>query len=148
MKLDEHHPMNQGVLMYLRKEAPLLAAPESVRDAYYSQGSHPDIVERVWDELGRQLPRASRCLVYGTPALVHKKSGILFAICNGTQYNLRLTKESQPEALRRGLKVKMRWSTGQEMDATLVLGEDWLFGSWEKEELSWCQIMCEALDLL
>jgi hypothetical protein len=146
MKLDEHHPMNQGVLDYLRKEAPLIASPESVRDAYYQLGSHPDIVERVWDQLGRLLPCATRCLVYGTPVLVHKSSGIIIAICNGTQYNLRITTTSQTEARERGLKTKVRWSTGQEMDAMLVLGEDWLFGAWEKEEISWCQATCDELD--
>ena len=148
MKLDEQHPMNQGVLKYLRKDALLIASPDSVQEAYYQQGSHPDIVERVWDQIGRRLPQATRCLVYGTPALVHNSSGILFAICNGTQYNLRLRKESQSEALRRGLKTKVRWSTGQEMDASSVLGEDWLFGAWEKEEISWCQTTCDALDLI
>lgn len=148
MKLDEHHPMNQGVLNYLRKEEPLIAPPESVPDAYYQQGSHPDIVERVWDQLGRQLPQAARCLVFGTPVLVHRKSGIILAISNGTQYNLRLIKESQPEALKRGLRTKVRWSTGQEMDSTLVLGTDWLFGAWDKEEPFWCRAMCEALDFI
>ncbi|MBI3987471.1 MAG: hypothetical protein HY343_11155 [Lentisphaerae bacterium] len=149
MKLDANHPMNRLVLRYLsrdaKKEAPALAAPGSVRDAYYGQGSHPDIVERVWDQIGKALPLKCRCLVYGTPALVHPNSGIVFAICNGTQYNLRLTPAALGEALQQGAKTVTRWSGGEEMNAVEVLGPDWVFGLWSKDESRWCRAICEAL---
>jgi hypothetical protein len=152
MKIDASHPMNQLVLHYLNRNAglntPLLASPGSVKDAYYGQGSHPDIVERVWDQLGQSLPQDCRCLAYGTPALVHPNSGIVFVICNGTQYNLRLTSAGLHEAMTQGVKTVTRWSSGQEMNATQVLGADWVFGMWSKEELRWCQAMYETLNHL
>ena len=149
MKLDATNPLNQPVLRYLDRDAksekPQLASPESVKDAYYGQGSHPDIVARVWDQLGRSLPLDSRCLVHGTPVLVHPGSGIIFAICNGTQYNLRLAPAGLHEALVQGAKTVTRWSGGQEMNAVEVLGPDWVFGLWSNDEPRWCHEMYETL---
>lgn len=141
MFLDSSHERNRGVLQYLgrggKHTARPLAAPGSVVDPYMGQGSHPDIVQRVWDELGAGVPRKCRCLVYGTPALVHPASGIVFAACNGTQYNLRLTARDFAAALTRGASTRTRWSNGTEMDALTVLGPDWIFGGWYKEEAQW-----------
>lgn len=142
MNIDLNSPMNQIVLGYLGRGEkalkPAVAAPGSVPDPYLGQGSHPDIVQRVWDELGAALPHACRCLVYGTPALVHQRTGVVLAICNGTQYNLRLTPADSQEALAKGAKTTTRWSTGEEMDASAVLGPGWIFGGWFKEEKQWC----------
>lgn len=81
MIIDNVSPMNQGVLEYLGRGAKaghaVVAAPGSVPDPYLCQGSHPDIVQRVWDDLGGALPAKCRCLVYGTPAIVHDRSGIV-----------------------------------------------------------------------
>jgi hypothetical protein len=59
MHIDTSSPANQGVLKYLgRGEKSLrevLAAPGSVKDPYMQQGSHPDIVRRVRDELGVEM---------------------------------------------------------------------------------------------
>ena len=143
MIIDTAGLANRGVLKYLgRGEKSLntiLAAPDSVVDAYMRQGSHPDIVQRVWDELGAGLPADCRCLVYGTPALIHDRSGVVIAICNGTQYNLRLTAQGFQDAIRKGASTRTRWSNGKEMDSLAVLGPDWIFGSWFKEEVQWCR---------
>ena len=142
MFIDTVNSRNQGVLKYLsRGEKSLnevIAAPDSVRDPYLCQGSHPDIVQRVWDELGAILPKKSRCLVYGTPAIVHDRTGIVIVICNGTQYNLRLTADDFREAIAKGAATQTRWSNGEVMDSLEVLGEDWIFGGWLKEEDRWC----------
>lgn len=147
MVIDTIGPENQGVLKYLGRGAksrcPLIAAPDSVADPYMGQGSHPDIVQRVWDELGTSLPATCRCLVYGTPALVQNHTGIVLAICNGTQYNLRLTPEDLQAALAKGAATRTRWSTGEEMDCVAELGPDWVFGGWFKEEGRWCRDMYE-----
>ncbi len=143
VKIDLTNLLNQGVLEYLRRgkgaEIPPIAAPGSVADPYMGQGSHPDIVQRVWDELGANLPKKCKCLIYGTPALVHERSGIVIAICNGTQYNLRLTDEDFQRAISMNAKTVNRWSTGDEMDSLKVLGANWIFGGWFKEELVWCR---------
>ena len=61
------HPANAGVIRYLKKrneKAPPLQLPDSVSTPYYSLGSHPDIVERVWvqlaDEPSPTGPQAER----------------------------------------------------------------------------------------
>jgi hypothetical protein len=53
---------------------PLLGTPGSVADVHLRQGSHPDVVQRVWDVLGAALPGPCRCLVLGTPALLDDRS--------------------------------------------------------------------------
>ena len=147
MKIDTASPMNQGVLKYLGREEKagkaVVATPGSVPDPYLCQGSHPDIVQRVWDDLGEVLPAKCRCLVYGTPALVHDRSGIVLAICNGTQYNLRLTAGDFREAIAKGAATRTRWSTGEEMDSLTVLGTGWIFGGWFADEKRWCSATYE-----
>ncbi len=101
------------------------------------QGSHPDIVERVWNILGAALPRDSRCLVYGTPALVQPSGGILLAFCLGTQYCLRLNPADMEQAIRLGAQTVMKWSSNKIMDARETLGPDWIFGHWLAEEVGW-----------
>jgi hypothetical protein len=143
MFIDTVNVRNQGVLKYLsRGEKSLnavIAEPNSVKDPYLSQGSHPDIVQRVWDEIGAILPKNCRCLIYGTPAIVHDRTGIVIAICNGTQYNLRLTADDLREAIAKGAATQTRWSNGEVMDSLEVLGADWIFGGWFKEEDLWCR---------
>ncbi len=133
---------NERVISYLRgrlKSEELSAAPDSVADAYMGQGSHPDIVQRVWDQLGKALPVDCRCLVYGDPALVHPISGIILTFCLGTQYCLRLTPQLMEAATKLGAKTYTKWSPGHSTNATQVFGADWIFGSWKKEELDWCR---------
>ena len=140
------HLLNQGVLEYLKKEKDskiLIAAPESVPDPYLKQGCHPDIVMRVWDQLGAALHQDCRCLVCGTPALVQPVSGIILAFCLGTQYCLRLTSLPMDEALKLGVKTSTIWAGGKITDAFQTFGMDWIFGSWKNEELDWCREVYE-----
>lgn len=143
MNIAIQHPLNQGVLKYLSREEksqkPPIAEPDSVVDPYMGQGSHPDIVQRVWDELGANLPRKCRCLIYGTPSLIHDRAGIVIAICNGTQYNLRLIYDDFQAAIAKGASTRTRWSNGSEMNSLTELGDDWIFGGWFKEEIQWCR---------
>lgn len=149
MFIDTGCQANQGVLKHLGRDAksslPVFAAPSSVSDPYMCQGSHPDIVQRVWDELGANMPVRCRCLIYGTPALVHDRTGLIIAICNGTQYNLRLKDDDYIAAIAKGAKTRTRWSTGEEMDCVVELGSDWVFGGWFKEENQWCRNSYKAL---
>jgi len=137
---------NENVLIRLRgrlKTDELVAASDSMRDPYMSQDSHPDIVERVWDKLGRALPVDCRCLVYGTPALVQPVSDIILAFCFGTQYCVRLTSSLMDEALKLGVKTSTKWSSGRITDARQTFGNDWVFGIWKADELRWCREVYE-----
>jgi hypothetical protein len=150
MYLNETHTLNKRALEYLSRgeksnKFPPVGARESVLDPYYGQGSHPDIVERVWDAIGRTLPEDCRCLVYGTPALVHPKTGILIAFCNGTTYCIRLKEELIEKALKAGAKKYQKWTYGGDMDTLRDLGPDWLFGWWLKDEISWCNDIYKEL---
>lgn len=150
MYLNETHILNQKVLEYITRtkkkdNAPAMAAWNSVAKPYMEQGSHPDIVERVWDVLGTSLPEDCRCLVYGTPALVHPKTGIILAFCNGTTYCIRLTDALVQKALQAGAKTYQKWTSGGDMDTFRDLGSDWVFGWWLDGEINWCKEVYEKI---
>jgi hypothetical protein len=140
--MDLTHPANQKVLAYLAARnpgAPRWAPYRSGPGAYLNSGSHPDIVERVWDQLGQAVDPDSRCIVQGTPALVQPTSGIVLAFALGTQYCLRLPPELIPVAIQAGVRTRMQWSKDHQTDAHQEFGEDWIFGRFLKEELDWCR---------
>lgn len=133
-------PENALVVNYLRrngKPVPLVAATGSAADPYQSLGSHPDIVARVWDQLGAALRRHARWIVCGTPGLVEPGSGLILAFACGTQYCLRLPDCALEEAQKAGVKTFNRWSTGEAMDTRQSLGSNWVFGAWLKQEEQW-----------
>jgi hypothetical protein len=148
--MDIAHPENANVLRYLSRGKPTAAAHapwDSVEDAYYGCGCHPEIVERVWDQIGAALPSDCRCLVHGTPALVHPKARVILAIGIGTKYGLRLPGTLATEATKMGAKTYTVWSLGLgDMDIRRDLGEDWVFGAWLADELSWCRRVYESFD--
>lgn len=137
------HVANEKVLEYIfrvKKQgaAPIISAWDSVADPYMHQGSHPEVVSRVWNKMGPSLPEDSRCLVYGTPALVHPKTGVILAFCNGTSYCIRLTEELMEEALKSGAKTYQKWTYSGDMDTLRDLGPNWVFGSFSDNEIEWC----------
>ena len=67
------HPANTKILGYLarcRSGSPALSAWDSVENPSYRCGCHPEIVERLWEQLGAALPTDCPCLVDLIPALV------------------------------------------------------------------------------
>ena len=52
-------PANARMWLLLGDELPPLKSGRP-RDPYMHQGCHPDVVARVWDELGKELPREPR----------------------------------------------------------------------------------------
>ena len=152
MRLDESHPMNQLVLKYLRGREHLRAKPEPIisrdehPDPYMQAGSHPDVVERVWDVLGASLPVDCRALVYGAPALVHPREGVVFAVAYGTRYAIRVPDESINAALKVGRRTNQEWSGSGMTDLGEELGQDWVFGAWVEEEKEWLARVYESLE--
>lgn len=125
---------------------PAFARPDSVPDPYWNCGCHPDVVERLWDQIGAGLPSGCRCLVHGTPALVHPGSGAILAIGIGTQYGLRLPGALAADAIKAGAKTRTVWTNGGDMDTQRELGDDWVFGAWLPDELSWFKRVYEMFD--
>jgi hypothetical protein len=108
-------------------------------------GSHPDVVERVWDRIGARLPPEAAVRVLGTPALVHPASGVILAVAFGTSYALRLGPAALEEARRAGAQTVMRWSGGQTTDIAAEHGPDWVFGKWDDREPDWCRALFDSL---
>lgn len=141
------HRDNALLLAFLAQrspQAPLIASLDAVADAYYACGCHPDIVERLWAGLARDLPDTSRCLVHGTPVLAHEPSGLVVALGLGTQYAIRLPEDRLEAADAAGMKVETRWSDGTTTDLRSLLGGNWRFGAWLAAEAQWLAETCAA----
>ena len=134
---------NERVLDHLRRRQPTALAfvwhRERTLKAYYESGCHPEIVERIWDKIGRALSSDCRAMIYGTPTLVHPVSGAVLAIGMGTQYGLRLCEPGLSAARAAGAKTTVTWTGGDSTDIGVECGRDWVFGFWSSEELVWCQ---------
>ena len=144
MILDEAHAANALVLASLKKEnVPAIAPPESAKDPYMGQGSHPEIVERIWDKLGETLPADARCLLYGRPALVHPGSGVVLAVAYGTTYCVRIPREKAQKAIDAGAKITMKFADTGTTNIQEEFGADWVFGAWLKQEETWLLTMYE-----
>ena len=135
------HPANAGVVRSLCRKTGghvSLVAADAVAAPYLRCGSHPEIVERVWDELGCGLPPASRRILCGTPVLVDPVNGLVLAVCYGTGYCLRLPAGALETAVAAGCKTSHRWADGAVTDLSQEFGSDWVFGCWDDGETRWC----------
>src|SRR3954451_20998414 len=102
-------PRNSIVLSFLTPPLrqngvplPTVLRPEEGDDPYMNLGAHPEVVQRIWDELGKSLPRDCRSVVNSTPALVHPENGTIFVVALGTGYGLRLPPPIVEVAVRHG----------------------------------------------
>jgi hypothetical protein len=142
-------PINAKILAYLtcrmRPGAAECAAHDAIPNPYYGAGCHPEIVERLWDQIGAALPKECRFLVYGTPALVHPECGTILGLGIGTAYGLYLPGDLGEEAAKVGCRTTTVWSGGSTMDIQSTLGGDWFFGAWKTQEPSWC---CRAYQVI
>jgi hypothetical protein len=149
MHVDFGNPINQGALGYLRgrnkKPGLKSASPSSVKDPLRKTSTHPEIGERLWDELATSLPVDCRWIVCGAPVLVHPQTGVLFAVGIGMSYCLRLTEVDMRRALSAGGSTSIAWSDGSTLDLVYAFGPDWVKGGWQHEEVEWCRAVYEAL---
>lgn len=138
----EAQPANARVLEALcrkRGGAVTVEPNDAPTDPYWQCGSHPEIVERVWDQLGVGLPASSRRIACGTPVLVDPRSGVIVAVAYGTQYCLRVPPASLADALRAGCETTHRWTGESATDLAATFGEGWVFGAWSDREPAWCR---------
>jgi hypothetical protein len=119
-------------------DAKPVRTPDQGPDPYFECGAHPDIVEHVWERLGKRLPKDARCLLFGTPALVQPTSGVVLVICMGTAYFLRVPSARRGDALATGHLQSIRWSPREVMNLEKDYGEDWFVGGSEGDEVTWC----------
>ena len=136
-------PQNRMVLAYLTRPGrpnplPAVVTPEEVEDPYTRLGAHPEVVQRIWDELGESLPRICRSVVHSAPVLLHPETGTIFVLALGTGYGLRLLPPLVRVAISRGAPISVRYTYGGEMNAHRDLGHDWVLGAWLAAEPRWC----------
>lgn len=142
--MNVRHSLNEGVLRFLERRRPAenrgpdVRAPSDYRRDYWESGSHPDAVERVWDQLGRGLPTECRQVALGSPALVEPVSGVLLALAFGTAYGVRLPPSVCSSGLPPGVRTETKWTGGGGMNIQQEFGRDWVFGAWAAEEEKWC----------
>jgi len=134
-------PENAGPLQYLAhgraaSEATFGPPPSDV-DRWHL-GTHPDVVDRLWDTLNGELPSDGRWLVFDGPALVQPASGVILAAGIGTQYALRLLPEHAAAAIKAGAELVHEFRTvGTMLDLPATFGTGWVFGRFADEEGEW-----------
>jgi hypothetical protein len=149
------HPANRGVLAYLADPARLARSvsvakdraeslPADVKDPYMTLGTHPDLVSRLWTELGGSLPADCRVIVHGMPALVRPDTGVILGIAGGTlMYALRLDAAGATAARAAGAKTEHRYPAYPSLGIAEVVidarafGDTWIFGRWLPGEPEW-----------
>ncbi|MGE4159975.1 MAG: hypothetical protein AB7F75_12865 [Planctomycetota bacterium] len=145
--MNQTHPLNEPLVSRHRargyKGAPVVD-PEAHPDPYMAAGSHPDVVARVWEELGKSFPEEWRMMIYGSPGLLHS-SGVVMALAWGTAYAVRVPEKRLPEALARGCTTTRTWSDGSVTDLGIQMGPDWVFGNWVREEAQWLEETSKGL---
>jgi hypothetical protein len=139
---------NEGVFRCLkdrpeakRGETPLKRPDDPEKDYYYEAGAHPEVVARLWDQIGKTLPADCRALVFGTPVLAHPDSGVILAFALGTEYVLRLPRRLWRDERPAGLRTVAKWTFGGSTDITRECGQEWIFGSFAPDEIGWCAEM-------
>lgn len=136
------HPANEGLarLFGNGSSLPVIVHPDAVTRPYETLGTHPDLVARLWDELGGEVPAQCRMVFCGMPVLMHPLTGIVFAFARGTHaYALRLPGPERMAALAAGATRIHRYGARQAPLDLQALGEEWVFGSWQKNEQAWCR---------
>lgn len=106
------------------------------RDPYWEQGCHPDIVSRLWDELGHELPAEARAQARGRPVLAHGQSDRIIAFARGTAYALWLAPQDRAAAAATGAGSVWRWGSGATSDLAEI-GPGWIWGRWYAGEPEW-----------
>lgn len=153
--IDFNHPANRRLVANFqsRNERGNLREldPAKAEHPYYTLGTHPEIVERLWDELGGALPVSCRWILYGRPVLVHPASGVVFGFAGGTHtYGLRLPPRERAAAIEAGAKTVHEYPAYPELKVAASrldlaeVGPEWVFGGWLKGEEGWCRAAFDA----
>jgi hypothetical protein len=143
------HPDNAGPLRYLAHGRPAADAgfgppPPDVDRLHL--GTHPDVVDWLWDTLNAALPEDCRWLVFDGPALVHPASGVILAAGIGTQYALRLLPEDVAAAVADGSELVHAFRTvGTALDLPATFGSDWVLGHYQEREPTWLRARFETI---
>ena len=126
-------PTNLGILDCLRHlgrhwKGPLSYHASDTHDPYYQLGTHPDLVEMLWDKFPARIPIDPRWILHGKPVLVHPATSIIFAFATGTHtYAFRIPAELRESAKATHASQHYRYPDGNVLDLTQY-NADWIFG--------------------
>jgi len=141
MSLVAGRPENAGPLRYLahgRSAADATFGPPASDVDRRHLGTHPDVVDRLWDALNAALPSDCRWLVFDSPALVHPESGVILAAAVGTQYALGLVASDAAMAVEAGAELVHHFRTvDTTLDLPATFGPGWVFGRFDDREPGW-----------
>jgi hypothetical protein len=136
----EAAPANAGLLRYFQNRA----KQYNYTNLTEPSGTHPDLIQYLWDDLGKLLPEDCHAVVYRAPVLVRPSSAIIFAFAGGSHtYAFRLPPDIRQAAMKAGAtrvyhyraypELKIEASTFDLAD----VGDEWVFGDWLKGEEDW-----------
>jgi hypothetical protein len=142
------NPENAGALAYLAHGRPAADAgfgpPPADVDRLHL-GTHPDVVDWLWDTLNAALPTDCRWLIFDGPALVHSGSGLILAAGIGTQYALRLLADDIASAVGGGSELVHTFKTVETtLDLPATFGAEWVFGRFDEREPAWLRARYEG----
>jgi hypothetical protein len=142
---------NAGILRYFAHGTDPLAVeirPPPPDVDIWRLGAHPDIVQRLWEQLNTSLPADARHLVAGGAALVDPGSGLVVAVALGTQYAIRLTGDGLAAALEAGFETTHEFATvARTLDLAAAFGPGWVFGRYDAREADWLRETVAAANL-
>jgi hypothetical protein len=122
----------------IRPDPPVSQSLGEVADPWYGLGTHPDIIEIMWD-LDDTLPKRCRWVFWGRPALVHPDTGVVFAIGIGTiGHVIRLPPQVLETADPRHARIVVSGNPGQTFNVGPA-GPEWRFVSPQPPEAAWCR---------
>jgi hypothetical protein len=107
------------------------------RDPYWEQGCHPDVVNRLWNELGAELPEAARAQAKGRPVLAHGDTDRIIGFARGTSYALWIAPGDRDAATSAGASPRWTWGSGAVTDLGQSIGPGWIWGRRYADEPRW-----------
>jgi hypothetical protein len=122
----------------VRPNPPVSQSLDDVADPVYGLGTHPDIIDRMW-ELDDSLPQKCRWVLWGGPALVHPQTGVVFAVGYGTiGYVMRLPTAILKIATENQARAVVTGNPGRSFDIGPA-GPEWRFIRRDAPETEWCR---------
>lgn len=133
-------PANESLLRYFSNRA----KKYNYRSLTEPKGTHPDLLDRLWSELGELLPEDCHAVVYAAPILVRPSTGVIFAFAGGTHtYAFRLPADVRARAIKAGARRVYHYRAYPELNVAAStfdlaeIGDEWVFGGWLQGEEDW-----------